>query len=309
MKSNEDRSMTRRGFVRNTAAAIAGVSLCGVSAAQAELKARPKANAKDAWKMKLATSSVMFDKIPIEQVCQRVAKLGLQAVDIWAPFTWGGAQCKHLADVKKRLGGKGLAALLKKHKLELAAFTIYGHKLSSYSDLIGDFGGGIVVRGAGAGRAGGKDLTPKMKAFFEKLKPDIELAEKCNARLAIENHGGSLLSSPESFKAFVELNPNKKRVGIAVAPYHLQGYKTPVEDVIKTAGDQCLFLYAWQRGKGDTQMPGVGPADFTPWVKALAAMKYPHYSSIFMHGHPPADKMEAAVAKSRDYMLKCLRSL
>jgi hypothetical protein len=52
-------------------------------------------------------------------------------------------------------------------------------------------------------------------------------------------------------------------------------------------------------------MPGVGPADFTPWVRALAALKYPHYSSIFMHGHPPADKMEAAVSKSRDYMLKC----
>ena len=298
--------MTRRDFVRS-AAAVAGMSVCGVSAAYAEDK--PKAKAKNAWKMKLATSSVMFDKLPIEQVCQRAARLGLGGLDIWAPFTWGGAQCKHLADVKKRLGGKGLAALLKKHKLELAAFTIYGHKLSDYSGLIGDFGGGVVVRGAGAGRVGGKDLTPKMKAFFEKLKPDIELAEKCNARLAIENHGGSLLSSPDSFKAFVELNPNKKRVGVAVAPYHLQGYKTPVEDVIKTAGAQCLFLYAWQRGKGDTQMPGVGPADFTPWVKALASLKYAHYSSIFMHGHPPADKMEAAVARSRDYMLKCRRSV
>ena len=295
--------MTRRGFVRSTTAAIAGVSLYGISAA----RAKDNPENKSTWKMKLATSSVMFDKLPIEQVCERVARLGLQAVDIWAPFTWGGAQCKHLADVKKRLGGKGLRELLTKHKLEVAAFTIYGHKLSQYWELIRDYGGGIVVRGAGAGRAvEPKDLAPKMRAFFEKLKPEIELAEKSNTRLAIENHGGSLLSTPDSFKAFADLNPNKKRVGVALAPYHLQGYKTPVEDVIKIAGAQCLFLYAWQKGKGVAQMPGVGPVDFTPWVKALAEMKYPHYSSIFMHGHPSADKMEASVSKSREYLLKCL---
>ena len=304
MKSNEDRKMTRRDFVRGTTSAIAGMSVFGISSAHAE----DKAKAKNAWKMKLATSSVMFDKLPIEQVCERVARLGLQAVDIWAPFTWGGAQCKHLADVKKRLGGKGLRELLAKHKLELAAFTIYGHKLSQYSELIRDYGGGVVVRGAGEGRAKEpKDLAPKMRAFFEKLKPEIELAEKCNARLAIENHGGGLLSTPDSFKAFVELNPNKKRVGVAIAPYHLQVYKkkTPVGDVIKIAGEQCLFLYAWQRGKSFAQMPGVGPADFTPWLRALAEIKYPHYSSIFMHGHPPANKMESSVVRSREYLLKC----
>jgi len=301
MKLSHDSNVTRRQFVRG--AAVAGAALCGASS----LGAAEKPKAKNAWKMKLATSSVMFDRLPIEKVCETAARLGLGGLDIWAPFSWGGAKCDHLADVKKRLGGKGLKALLAKHKLELAAFTIYGHALSKFSDLIGDFGGGVVVRGAGARRAPDKDLTPKMKVFFEKLKPEIELAEKCNARLAIENHGGSLLSSPDSFKAFVELNPNAKRVGIAVAPYHLQAYKTPVENVIKTAGDQCLFLYAWQRGKSFDQMPGVGPADFKPWIKALAAMKYKHYSSIFMHGHPPADKMAAAVAKSRDYMIKCLK--
>jgi len=302
MKSSENRNITRRDFVRGATAAVAGMSVCGISAACG----KDKPDVKKAWKMKLATSSVMFDKLTIEQVCERTAKLGLGGIDIWAPFGWGGAKCTHLEDVKKRLGGKGLKELLTKHKLELAAFTLYGHKLSKYSELIGDFGGGVVVRGAGAKKASNpKDLTAKMRAFFEKLKPDIELAEKCNAQLAIENHGGSLLSSPDSFKAFVELNPNKKRVGIALAPYHLQGYKTPIEDVIKTAGSQLLFLYAWQRGKGTLQMPGVGPADFTPWIRALAGLKYQHYSSIFMHGHPAADVMEAAVSKSRDYMLKC----
>jgi len=299
MKSSEDRKVSRREFVRGTAAALAAASACRFSAAHAEDKAE------DAWTMKLATSSVMFDKLPIEQVCERAARLELQAVDIWAPFSWGGAQCTHLEDVKNRLGGKGLRELLTKHKLEVAAFTIYGHKLSQYWELIRDYGGGIVVRSANAGRlTDPKELTPRMRAFFEGLKPDIELAEKCDARLAIENHGGDLLNTFDSFKAFVELNPNPKRVGIALAPYHLQSYETPMADFIKIAGSQCLFFYAWQHGHDTTQMPGVGPVDFTPWVQALAEIDYPHYSSVFMHGHPAADDMEALVAKSREYLLK-----
>jgi len=300
VKPSEDRNISRREFVRSTAAAVAAASACRFSAAHAEDKAE------DAWKMRLATSSVMFDKLPIEQVCERVARLELQAVDIWAPFTWGGAQCTHLEDVKNRLGGKGLRELLTKHKLDVAAFTIYGHKLSQYWELIRDYGGGVVVRSAGAGRlTDPKELTPRMRKFFETLKPDIELADKCNARLAIENHGGDLLSAPDSFKAFVELNPAPKRVGIAFAPYHLQAYKTPMEEIIKIAAPQCLFFYAWQHGHGTVQMPGVGPMDFTPWMRALAEANYTHYSSIFMHGHSVADEMEAAVPKSREYLLKC----
>ena len=299
MKSSETRNMSRREFVRSTTAAMAVASACRFSEALAEDKAE------DAWKMKLATSSVMFDKLPIEKVCETVARLGLRGLDIWAPFRWGGAQCTHLEDIKTRLGGKGLRELLTRHKLEVAAFTIYNNKLSQYWELIRDYGGGIVVRSTVAGKmTDPKELTPRMRKLFESLKPDVELAEKCNARLAIENHAGDVLSTPDSFKSFVELNPNPRRVGIAFAPYHLQAYKTPVEDVIRIAGSQCLFFYAWQHGHDTTQMPGVGPMDFTPWVHALASTNYSHYSSIFMHGHPAADEMEAAVSKSREYLVK-----
>ena len=298
MKSSEERNVSRREFVRRTTAAMAAASACRFSEAFAEDKPQK------AWKTKLATSSVMFDRLPIEQVCERAARLGLRGLDIWAPFRWGGAQCKHLEDVKTRLGGKGLRELLTRHKLEVAAFTIYSNKLSQYWELIRDYGGGIVVRSAGAGKMNDpKEVIPRMRKLFESRKLDVELAEKCDARLAIENHAGDVLSTPDTFKAFVELNPNPKRIGIAFAPYHLQQYKTPMEDVIKIAGSQCLFFYAWQKGDGYAQMPGVGPVDFTPWIRALAEINYPHYSSIFMHGHPPADEMEAAVSKSRDYML------
>ena len=51
-----------------------------------------------------------------------------------------------------------------------------------------------------------KELTAKMKAFLEALKPELELADKYDSYLAVENHGHALLDGPDSFKAFVDLN-------------------------------------------------------------------------------------------------------
>lgn len=298
MKISHD--ISRRKFICGTSAAVASMTT-GCFTAMSKEEELP---AKE-WEMKLATSSVMFDRLPFEQVCETVARLGLPAVDIWGPFTWGGAQCQHLADIKKTLGGNGLRELMTKHKLEVAAFTSYSTPYSDYWELIRDYGGGIVVRGTGEKPVAVSELIPRMKVFFDKLKPDIELAKEGKAMLAIENHGNSLLDSHDSFKAFVELNPDPDHVGIAIAPYHIQGQKTPVAEFIRTAGTQCLFFYAWQRGKDSNQMPGVGPADFTPWLSALAKINYRRYSTIFMHGHPPADQMETSVAESKKYLLKC----
>jgi sugar phosphate isomerase/epimerase len=84
-------------------------------------------------------------------------------------------------------------------------------------------------------------------------------------------------------------------------------------EFIKVAGPQMKFFYAWQRqGKKNPnshQMPGIGAVDFTPWLQALADAKYSQYLSIFLHGHPAADEMEAKVSKSRDYLLKCRRKV
>ena len=262
--------------------------------------------------MKLATASVMFDKLPIENICKIAQRLKLDALDIWGPFKYYNTHCDHLKDFKKRLGGKGLRDLMTKHKLEVAAFTLYQDcKFSDYWEMVRDYGGGVIVRSDRAKRSSAKDMTKNMRAFFEGLKPEIELAEKSNSILAIENHAGGLLNSIESFKAFVELNPNTKRVGIAFAPFHLQGYKDiPMEEFLKVAGPQMKFFYAWQRGTqkdrfGTGQLPGFGPVDFTPWLKAMAEANYSQYLSIFLHGHGPTDETQANVAKSRSYLLDC----
>lgn len=250
------------------------------------------------WPMRLSTSTVQFSSLTVEKACQQIAELGFEGVDFW-PANF---QCPHLDEIEKRLGPEGLKELLAKHKLKLCAFTCYNLDYSRYAKLLGLCGGGIAVREAKYGKV--QNLTAEMKAFFERIKPQIELAEKFHSRIAIENHGNSLLNSLDSFKAFVEMNKSQ-RVGIALAPYHLQAAKISVEEVIGIAGKQLLFFYAWQHGKGLAQLPGVGPTDCAPWLKALAKADYREYVNPFMHGHPGPDLMAKSLAASRDYLKKC----
>ena len=156
-----------------------------------------------------------------------------------------------------RLGPEGLEELLTRLKLNLFAFSVYQGGFPLYAKLLGAVGGGVAVRGS-AGLAGSDELTARMRDFLESLKPEVELAEQQNAYLAIENHGDALLDSLDSFKAFVDLN-RSPRLGLALAPYHLQTLGASVEEAISVSGQQLFFFYAWQRATGIAQLPGLGP--------------------------------------------------
>ncbi len=285
--------LSRRQFLQHSAAMAAGAAAPGLLARAAAGKEKPR------WTMRLSASSIGYTKLPIEEACKRIAALGFEAIDIWSAH----AGCPHLDDVLGRLGPDGLRKVLQDNHLKLYAFSVYTGGYRKYAELLGKAGGGVAVRGS-AGAVEPAELTTRMKAFIESLKPDLELAEKHNSYLAIENHGGSLLGSVDSFKAFVQINTNP-RLGIAMAPYHLQGLKAKVEDVIAIAGKQLFFFYAWQRAKGVGQLPGHGPTDFTPWIAALAKTGYAWYVNPFMHHEPEPDAMSEALAKSRDYLKAC----
>ena len=197
--------VTRRGFLSGTVGAtLAGASLAGE---------KPEKK----WEMKLSTSSIHYLHLPIEQACQRIAKLGYQGVDIWSGF----AGCPHLDDVAKRLGPDGLKKMLADCGLKLFSFSVYRGGYRRYAELLGKAGGGVAVRGSTrAARAA--DLASRMKKFIDGLKPLVELAEQYNSYLAIENHGGALLNTLDSLKAFVDTNTSP-HLGIALAPFHLQG--------------------------------------------------------------------------------------
>jgi sugar phosphate isomerase/epimerase len=254
------------------------------------------------WPMQLSTSSIHFMELPIEEACERIAELGFEAVDVWSAHEG----CPHLDDVAARLGPEGLRALLEKHKLKLCAFSVYQGGYARYADLLGKAGGGVAIQGS-AGPCKPEELTGRMRQLLESLKPLADLAEKHDSYLAIENHGNALLDSLDSLKAFVDRNTSP-RLGVALAPYHLQASKASVPEAIRICGKQLLFFYAWQHGSDATQLPGVGPTDMTPWLEALADIRYRGYVNPFMHGHPGTEVMAANLATARDYLRECARS-
>jgi sugar phosphate isomerase/epimerase len=288
----------RRDFLKavglGTAAAIA------VPVLQAST-AKPRPPKK--WRMRLSTSSIHFMQLPIEQACERIAELGFEAIDVWSAHE----DCPHLDDVAARLGPEGLKKVLRENKLKLFAFSTYRGGYARYAELLGKAGGGVAVQGSAA-PCKPEELTARMRQFIDGLKPLVDLAEKHKSYLAIENHGNALLDSLDSFKAFVDINTSE-RVGIALAPYHLQGRKISVPEAIRICGKQLFFFYAWQRYPESQQLPGVGPTDMTPWIQALADIRYRGYVNPFMHGHPQVDVMAANLAKSRDYLKDCYGKL
>jgi sugar phosphate isomerase/epimerase len=292
------RTLTRRRFIQH---AVIGAGMAS-SASLVRSFAAAKPEASSAWRCRLSTSSILFKGLPLEEACARIAVLGFEAVDIWSAYD----KCPHLDDAANRLGPSGLKALLAKHHLQLCTFSVYIGGYPKYAELLGGVGGGVAIQGSAA-PSKPEELTAKMRAFLESLKPLLELAEKHNSRLAIENHSNALLDAPDSFKAFVDLNTSP-RLGLALAPYHLQAGGASVEETIRICGRQLLFFYAWQNQPETGQLPGHGPTDFTPWLRALAKVDYPGFVNAFMHGHVEADAMSAALTKSRDYLRQCAKT-
>lgn len=283
-------SFDRRTFVK-----IAGLS---GAAAFASITAARDAKPKK-WQMRLSTSSIHFMELPIEQACLRIAELGFEAIDIWSAHEG----CPHLDDVATRLRAAGLKQVLEKHKLKLCGFSVYQGGYARYAELLGEAGGGVAIQGS-APPCETSELTSRMRQFLDGLRPLTELAEKYNSYLAIENHDGALLNTVDSLRAFVDLN-RSPRLGIALAPYHLQAIKASVPEAIRLCDRQLFFFYAWQQQQGDKQLPGVGPTDMTAWVRALQDIRYRGYVNPFTHSHPGTHVMSVNLRTARRYLIDC----
>jgi len=293
-----DQTIGRRSFLQLMGAVAASRTVRAESTSDV---LRP-ANASP-WQMRLSTSSIHFMELPIEKACEKIAELGFEAIDIWSAHEG----CPHLDDVASRLGPDGLKELLARHKLRLFAFSVYQGGYERYAELLGKAGGGLAIQSS-AGPCKPEELGGRMRQFIDGLKPSIELAEKCNSYLAIENHGQALLNSPDSLKAFVDTNTSP-RLWIALAPYHIQALKVSVPEAIRICGQQLFFFYAWQNQPGVKQLPGVGPTDMMPWIRALAQIRYRGYVNLFMHEHPGTEITVTNLATARDYLKNCYTQL
>ncbi len=281
-------NMNRRQFLLSAGTAVAAASLSSCSNAHTARTTSPR--------LRLSTSSIHFKDLSIEKACARIAGLGFEGIDIWSAYQ----KCPHLDDVATRLGPMGLKELLSRHKLKLFSFSVYIGGYAKYAELLGAAGGGIAIQGS-TKPCPSAELSGRMKSFLDSLQPLVELAEKQNSYLAIENHGNALLDSLDSFKAFTDFNTSP-RLGLALAPYHLQAIGASVEEAIRISGRQLFFFYAWQKQEGMDQLPGHGPTDFKPWLEALAKAEYRGFVNPFTHGHAEPEAMSAALAKSRDYL-------
>lgn len=294
-----DKYLNRRDFLKVVGAGTAA----GMAAASCTRVEKKVVTVKPKWRMRLSTSSIHFMQVPIEQACGRIAALGYEAIDIWSAHNG----CPHLDDVAERLGPEGLKKMLSAYNLELFSFSVYKGQYDRYAELLGKAGGGVAVQGS-APPCKPEELSAKMRQYIEGLKPLVELAEKYNSYLAIENHVGALLCTLDSLKAFVDINTSP-RLGIALAPYHLQTLEASVPEAIRICGEQLFYFYAWQNYPDLEQLPGIGPTDMTPWIQALADIRYQGYVNPFMHGHPEPDVMAANLAKSRDYLKDCFEKV
>jgi len=306
---------TRRDFL--SAAAAASGSLFTASAD------RTLAAEKPCFSLTYLLGSCLYGYMDLATILPEVAKAGAAALDIWPKVH--GNQREQLDE----MGEKRFAALLQQHRVPLGCITQY--KLGPFSlqdemRLAQRLGCKTMVTGA----KGPKDLTGEalkaaVKTFVEAMKPHLDVAAETGITVAIENHGKSLIESPDSLKWLAEFRPSK-HLGVALAPYHLPQDATLLADLIRSLGDSLSVFYAWQHGMGCMtqmpkeeelkQMPGRGTLDFAPLLAALRDIRYPGWTEIFMHATPrgtpildTAEAITAEVNRARAHLDSALKSL
>lgn len=275
------------------------------------------------WKPRYVLSSAMYGDMTVDTVLGEVKKAGCDSVDIWRKVH--GTQREQIEE----MGDEAFQALLKKHGIPLGVSTCYPlgpFKQDEEMRWVKKNGGLMTI--CGTGNMGeknpqGSEAKKQVRTFFEKLKPHYELAEELGITMALENHGNSMLSHPDSIRYFIELNPST-RVGIAFAPHHLHDFIEEIPKLIREIGaEQMPFIYFQEHHPSSKktmakeeelkQLPGFGSLDYGPILAAMREIKFSGLAEIFMHPTPrgvpvlpEAAEITAVINKSRAYLDECL---
>jgi len=299
-------SISRRSFLQSATAALAwgAQTVHGASS----------------FRLRYILASSLYGTLPLEVILPEVRKTGADSIDIW-PLKHGN-QREQIAE----MGNEKFAALLAQHNVKLGCLTRYDlgpFQLKEEIELGRQFGARLIVTGSGGSKTlAGDDLKRELKALVERMKPTLELAAQAGIVIGIENHGGSMLASPDSVRWLAEFSPSPN-LGIALAPYHLPQDPVLLAKLIEELGPKLAHFYAWQYGKGCMkpmpkdeelmQLPGRGPLDFRPIVAALRKTGYRGWTSIFMHPTPrgipilpTASEVTAVVNEARKHLAQCL---
>ena len=280
-------------------------------AAAAALAATPTLAAPQPFRFRYLLASCMYGTLPLAEVLLEVKKIGADGIDLWPKVH---ANHREQAD---ELGRGAFADLLKTHDVRLAMTTRYDlgpFKLQPEMEYVRHFGGSLIVTESEKPPKG--DLKEAVRDFVERLKPHLDVAAKHGVTIAIENHGKALIESPDSLRYLADFAKPISNLGIALAPYHLPQDPNELAALIRDLGPKLVHFYAWEHGDGCMvklpkeqemkQLPGYGPLDFGPIVRALREIQYAGHVEIFMHPVPrgipilpTAAEVTAAINKSR----------
>jgi sugar phosphate isomerase/epimerase len=303
--------MKRRTFLQNSLLGAVGASLAPVNAA------------KPAFALNYLVGSAMYGELPLETVIEETPKTGATYLDVW-PRKHGSQR-----EQMDEMGHDKVMELLKKHGVKLGSTTRYDlgpFKLDDEIQVVKKFGGSLIVTGGKGGKGlSGDALKSELKSFVENLKPTLDKAGAAGITIAIENHGGGLMESPDSIRWLADFGRDLP-LGIELAPYHLPQDTALLSDLIKHLDKKLSVFLAWQFGMGCMkpmpkdeelqQMPGRGKLDFTPLLKTLKDMNYTGFTQIFMHPTPrgipilpTAPEVTAEINRSKAYLEKCLTNV
>lgn len=303
-------AITRRDFNRLLAAG-AGTAMCsGLGRAEDSNK----------FRLHYIIASCMYGKTPLVEIVPEVPKAGAEYIEIWAERH--GNQREQIDE----MGEDAFRELLKANGVKLGSFTCFKYGLFNMRgemELVRRLGGDMVICNSGGPKdLEGDALHSAVAAFAEKLKPEVDYAEQTGVVLGLENHGGGLISSPESIRMLMDMIPSSS-FGLAMAPYHLPQDTEVLGQLIRDLGDRLVHIQAWEYGMGCMtklpkeqelmQLPHRGPLDWTPILAALKDIDYAGRVEIFMHPTPrgipilePTAAVTAEINKARQYLEECL---
>lgn len=297
---------TRREFCASLGAGLAAAARAGEK--------------QEGFRLRYIIASSLYGRMKLEEILPEVRKAGAEELDLWPePHA-------NQREQVEAMGHERFAALLQQHGVKLGIITRYDlgpFRLQPEMAVAKRLGASMLVCGSGGPKGlAGDALEAAAAKFAEQMKPQVAAAEEAGLVIAIENHGNTLLDSPEAVRRFAEA-VDSPHIGVALAPYHLPQDAALLAKLIEGLGERLVHFYAWQHGKGCMtklpkedemlQMPGRGPLDFKPLLAALRKIGYKGWTEVFMHPVPrgipilpTAAEVTAEVVNAQRYLEGCL---
>ena len=296
------------------------LTIAATAATAATATVPTRAQGEKDFSLKYIVGSSLYGYTPLKKLLPEVRKTAAAHIDIW-PKSHGN-QREQVAE----MGEDTFSALLAASDISLGCITQY--KLGPFGlqeemKFAQRFGCQTIVSGAvGPQKLVGSELKSAVKNFIEQMKPHVAVAEETGVTIAIENHGNSLIRSPDSMKWLIE-ERTSEHLAIALAPYHLPQDEELLSHLIRDLGNGIEMFYAWQYGMGChkklpkeqelLQLPGRGELNFEPLLAALRDIHFHGWTEIFMHPVPrgipilePTSAVTGEINRARKHIAEIL---